>query len=254
MAEGSLGKRARCRRAERLLIRRRGDLTLSGSRRPGLQDRWKYVFDSLESIIPIYETGSSRISMFDDARMRAEAVAFAVREGELVLDLGSGPGTMASVVSRAGGIPVMLDASRRMLLAAEGENKVQAVFEHLPFRDGAFGSAVAGFSLRDSRDLVSALGEVRRSLRPGGRFAFCDLGRSDSFGRAVALGLYMYAAVPFIGALTGGRAGLGFGSLFDTYVLTLKNGALSALLAAYFSRVDLRARNLGGSIVVSCVA
>jgi demethylmenaquinone methyltransferase / 2-methoxy-6-polyprenyl-1,4-benzoquinol methylase len=224
------------------------------SRRPGLQDKWRHVFDSLESIIPIYEDGSRRISLFSDGRMRAQVVMSAVLDGSLVLDLGSGPGTMACVVSAAGGNPVLLDASRKMLLAAKGDNKVQAVFEHLPFRDGAFNSVVAGFSLRDSRDLITAVAEVRRAIPRGGRFSFCDLGKSDSFAKAVILGFYIRAVVPVVGALTGGRAGLGFSSLYDTYLLTLKNGTLVHVLETYFSQVKMISRQLGGSIVVSCVA
>ena len=56
-------------------------------------------------------------------------------------------------------------------------DRVQCVFEFLPFRPGIFGSAVAGFSLRDSQDLETALTQIRRAVRPGGRFAFCDLGK-----------------------------------------------------------------------------
>ena len=223
------------------------------SRRPGLQSRWRYVFDSLESIIPIYESGSSRISLFSDGKMRSQVVEFAVSRDQTVLDLGSGPGTMAKTVSRAGGRPVLLDASRRMLSAAQGENKVQAVFEQLPFRDGAFSSVVAGFSLRDSEDLISAIGEVRRVSTPGGRFSFCDLGKSDSFFVAVLLGLYIRVAAPLMGALTGGRPGLGFGSLYETYLLTLPNGSLQKLLARNFSQVGLASERLGGAIVVKCL-
>lgn len=223
-------------------------------RRPGLQEGWKHVFDSLESIIPVYERGSRMIALFSDRRMRREVVESAVSKGALVLDLGSGPGTMAHVVSSAGGRPVLLDASRMMLLTADGENKVQAVFESLPFRDGAFDSAVAGFSLRDSRDLFVALGEIRRVVPAGARFSFCDLGKPESLAKEVLLGLYLRAAVPLLGAAVGGRSGLAFGSLYDTYLLTLKNRDLVALLARYFSGVTLRERNLGGSIVVSCTA
>ena len=222
------------------------------SRRPGLQGKWKYVFDSLESIIPIYESGSSRISLFSDARMRLQVVKFAVARGALVLDLGSGPGTLADVVSASGGTPVLLDASRKMLLAAKGYDKVQAVYEYLPFRDGSFSAVVAGFSLRDSKDLITAVGEVRRSVGKGGKFAFCDLGKPDSFPKAVMLGFYVRTVVPLVGALTGGKAGLGFRSLYDTYVLTLTNGKLSNVLSRYFSRVHVDARQLGGMIVVSC--
>ena len=226
---------------------------MASSRRPGLQGRWRWVFDSLESIIPIYERGSSRISLFSDSRMRAEVIEFAVDEGSLVLDLGSGPGTMAALVAKAGGTPLLLDASMRMLRAARGADKVQAVFEHLPFREGTFASVVAGFSLRDSMDLVTALGEVARVTKRGGRFSFCDLGKSDSYGRAVVLGAYIRVAAPLIGAMTGGRNGLRFGSLFETYLLTLPNGSLARLLRRFFSDVSLRAARLGGSIVVRCV-
>lgn len=223
-------------------------------RRPGLQEKWRYVFDSLESIIPIYETGSSRIALFSDISMRERVVRFAVAPGSLVLDLGSGPGTMSRVATRAGGRLVLLDASRKMLLAAGDNDRVQAVFENLPFREGVFDSVIAGFSLRDSRDLGAALNEIRRAVRRGGRFAFCDLGKSDSFGKAVLLGVYLRTVVPIIGAATGGRSGLKFRSLFQTYVLTLTNGTLSDLLSRSFSKVTVDARNLGGSIVVTCSA
>lgn len=227
---------------------------MSARRRAGLQDKWKYVFDSLESIIPVYERGSSMISLFSDREMRSEAVAFAVKGDGLVLDLGSGPGTMAASATRAGGDVVLLDASRKMLGAASGENRVQAVFEHLPFRDSAFEGVIAGFSLRDSMDLVLAVAEVRRVTKAGGRFSFCDLGKPESFGKAVALGFYIRAVVPLIGAVSGGRKGLGFSSLYETYLLTLTNGSLVKLLSGYFSSASITEQRLGGSIVVRCVA
>jgi demethylmenaquinone methyltransferase/2-methoxy-6-polyprenyl-1,4-benzoquinol methylase len=226
---------------------------MSRTRAPGLQDKWRSVVDSLESVIPVYEVGSSRISLFSDTRMRRRVAEFAVEKGSLVLDLGSGPGTMAAVVGAVGGSPVLLDASIRMLRAAKGDYKVQAVFEHLPFRDGAFVSVVAGFSLRDSMDLSAAVREVARVTTRGGRFSFCDLGKSDSYGKAVLLGAYIRVAAPLIGAVSGGRLGLRFGSLFDTYLLTLPNGSLLRLLRSSFSEVSLTAERLGGSIVVKCV-
>jgi len=227
---------------------------VASSRRAGLQGRWQYVIDSLDAIIPIYESGSSRIALFSDKRMRQSVVDFAVDSPGLVLDLGSGPGTMAKVVQRAGATPVLVDASRRMLSAAQSQLMVQAVFEALPFREGAFHSAVAGFSLRDSRDLETAVCEVRRVTANGGRFAICDLGKPDSFGKAVILGLYVRLVVPMIGALTAGWAGVNFRSLYDTYLLTLTNGALSRLLGKSFSRVDLKSQRLGGAIEVFCTA
>jgi demethylmenaquinone methyltransferase / 2-methoxy-6-polyprenyl-1,4-benzoquinol methylase len=229
---------------------------MSASRRPGLQGSWRYVVDSLDSIAPFYEAGSSRISFFADGGMRTEVVKSAIKgNGELVLDLGSGPGTLARKVASAGGQPVLVDASKVMLtMAGRGFERIQCVFERLPFRDGAFDVVVAGFSLRDSQDLDSAVGEVRRVIRDGGTFSFCDLGKPDSTIGSVVLAYYLLAAVPLIGVLSGGRAGLGFASLYETYRLTLRNGQLTTLLRGHFETVSLAARQLGGAIVVSCRA
>lgn len=224
--------------------------------RPGLHSKWKGVVDSLEAIIPIYEKGSSRISMFSDKVMREEVASFAVgqKKGGLVLDLGAGPGTLSRVVAAAGGSPVLADASRKMLSNATGFDRVQCVFENLPFRPGTFESAVAGFSLRDAQDLETALGEIRGSLSGSGRFAFCDLGKPSSRVKRALVGGYIRVAPPLVGFLTGGRPGLRFGSLKDTYKLVLDNRSLSRLLSGYFKTVTVKERQMGGSIVVCCSA
>ncbi len=214
------------------------------------------MVDSLEAIIPIYEKGSSRISLFGDKVMRSEVACFAVdsEKGAQVLDLGSGPGTLSRVVAQAGGVPILADASRRMLANAAEFDRVQCVFEFLPFREASFGAAVAGFSLRDARDLETALAEIRRTVRAGGRLAFCDLGKPVSRVKAALIAAYIFVAPPLIGFLTGGRSGLRFGSLYDTYKLVLDNRSLRELLLTRFSKVAIEERQLGGAIVVRCLA
>lgn len=228
----------------------------SGEDGPGLHSKWKGVVDSLEAIIPIYEKGSSRISLFSDGEMREEVASFAVkgREGELVVDLGAGPGTLSRVVARKGGVPVLADASRKMLARAQGFDRVQCVFEHLPFRPGSIGAAVAGFSLRDAQDLATAMAEIKALLSPLGRLAFCDLGKPTSKAKARLVGAYISVAPPLIGFLTGGRPGLRFGSLRDTYRLVLDNASLKRFLSRYFREVEVKERRMGGSVVVLCSA
>lgn len=221
-------------------------------RRPGLQGRWSYVVNILQEIIPSYETASSRISLYADRRLRPQSVGLAVSPGSLVLDLGAGPGTMSRLVTKAGGRPVLLDVSRNMLRASRFENRVQAVFEFLPFQEGTFDAAVSGFALRDSVDLLIAISEVARVLKQGGRFSFCDLGKPDSTVMATVLGCYLRVMPSLIGAITSGRAGLHYSAIFDTYVLALRNAQLSALLSKFFIRVDLKESQFGGSIVAWC--
>ena len=220
-------------------------------RRPGLQHKWAYVVNSLQEIVPSYEQASSRISLFADRRMRREAVSFAVGKGDLVLDLGAGPGTMSRVVTRLGGDPVLLDASRVMLKASGFPNAVQASFEHLPFREGVFDGAVSGFAVRDAHDLPVALAQLSRVLKPRGRFAICDLGKPDDPIRALAVAVYLRTIPSIIGAASTGRVGLKYGSLFDTYNLVLHNSELTAIFSKFIGKTSIHETQMGGSIVVT---
>jgi demethylmenaquinone methyltransferase/2-methoxy-6-polyprenyl-1,4-benzoquinol methylase len=222
-------------------------------RKPGLQHKWAYVVNSLQEIVPSYERASSRISLFADRRMRSEAVSFAVTKGDLVLDLGAGPGTMSRVVAKAGGHPVLLDASRIMLKASGFPNAVQGIFEYLPFREGVFDGAVSGFALRDAHELHLALAQLSRVLRLDGRLALCDLGKPDNPVKALAVAMYIRVVPPLIGLASVGRAGLRYGSLFDTYALVLHNSELATLLTHYLGRASMHETQMGGSIVAKCV-
>jgi ubiquinone/menaquinone biosynthesis C-methylase UbiE len=49
---------------------------------------------------------------------------------------------------------------------------------HLPFEDARFDTVVSTFTLCSIADVVHALGEIRRVLKPGGQFLFLEHGRS----------------------------------------------------------------------------
>ncbi len=211
------------------------------------------MVNALQDILPSYEKVSSRISLFEDKRLRAEAAAFVVGKGGLVLDLGAGPGTMSRVAAKAGGDPVLVDASRAMLARSGFPNAVQAVFEHLPFRESAFDGALSGFAVRDAHDLPVALGQLALVLKPGARFAIADLGKPDNAFFALTIALYLRTVPAIIGLATAGRVGLKYASLYDTYVLVLRNSELAAILRRYIGPATIHETQLGGSIVVKCV-
>lgn len=50
--------------------------------------------------------------------------------------------------------------------------------EHLPFEDAGFDTVVSTFTLCSIPDVVHALREIRRVLKPGGQFLFLEHGRS----------------------------------------------------------------------------
>jgi len=148
---------------------------------------------------------------------------------------------------------VLLDASRVMLRASGFPNTVQGIFEHLPFREEVFDGAVSGFAVRDAHDLQVALAQLSRAIKPGGRFALCDLGKPDSALKDVIVAIYLRTMPAIIGLATAGRSGLRYASLYDTYQLVLHNSELVALLSKYLGPTTLHETQMGGSIVAKCV-
>ncbi|WP_200213345.1 class I SAM-dependent methyltransferase [Micromonospora coerulea] len=101
--------------------------------------------------------------------------AAAVRAGRRMLDVGTGPGTVAARALRRGAEVVAVDAEPTMLDAAQrharGAEVRQGTLPDLPFPAGGFDCAVANFVLNHVGDPAAAAAELRRVVRPGGRVA-----------------------------------------------------------------------------------
>ncbi|MFC7175616.1 class I SAM-dependent methyltransferase [Halosegnis marinus] len=121
-----------------------------------------------------------------EAELRRRSVAsLGLSTGERVLDLGAGPGVNAERLGRpvgpTGGV-VCLDYSERMTARARDRVRdapaptgvVRGDAARLPFPDESFDAAYASLSLTAMPDAAGAVREVRRVLRPGGRFAVLD--------------------------------------------------------------------------------
>ena len=106
-----------------------------------------------------------------------------VRAGSRVLDVGAGTGDQTLLAARRVGpggavlatdISVsMLDLAREAVRAAGLDNVETRVMDaqQLDLASGSFDAAIARFSLQFIPDVQQALAEVRRVLKPGGRFA-----------------------------------------------------------------------------------
>lgn len=108
----------------------------------------------------------------------ARRIARRAPHADSVLDLGTGPGQLLPhLVRRYGRAPVVgLDRSAAMLALARraapppSVRLVRADFAALPFHDRAFGLVTGTAVLHHADALGALLGEVRRVLKPGGRF------------------------------------------------------------------------------------
>lgn len=101
--------------------------------------------------------------------------AAGVEAGHRVLDVGTGPGTVAALACTRGATvtavdaePDMLDLARRQVPAADIRH---ATLPDLPFADRSFDAAVANFVINHVGDPAAAVAEIRRVVRPGGRIA-----------------------------------------------------------------------------------
>jgi len=110
-----------------------------------------------------------------------------LREGETVLDLGSGGGIdvllsakRVGTAGRAYGLDMtdeMLDLARANAAQAGVENVefLAGVIEEIPLPDAAVDVVISNCVINLSTDKPRALAEAARVLRPGGRLAFTDI-------------------------------------------------------------------------------
>ena len=120
-----------------------------------------------------------------DRAMLEEAAALA-RPSAPALDLGCGPGTVASYLRVAGLLVAGLDLSQGMLAVARerdlGVPVVQGDMRTLPFRSGSFALVVSYYALQHlpRGELRSGLDEVGRVLVPDGLLLLAThLGQGD---------------------------------------------------------------------------
>ena len=144
---------------------------------------WAPLYDACAWLLAFGSPSGIRKSTVKAARLKA---------GEAVLDVGCGTGDLTlraarrvGAAGRAAGIdasPNMLSIARRK--AAKNGSDVDfrvALIENLPFTDGEFDVALSSFVLHHLPDdlKLRGLAEVRRVLKPGGRFVAVDLKRGE---------------------------------------------------------------------------
>jgi SAM-dependent methyltransferase len=96
----------------------------------------------------------------------------AAQPGERILDLGCGDGQLTKRIADAGSSVVGIDASPEMVAAARarGIKADKGSAEKLPYPDRTFEAVFSNAVLHWVRGQDEMLSQIRRVLRPGGRF------------------------------------------------------------------------------------
>jgi demethylmenaquinone methyltransferase/2-methoxy-6-polyprenyl-1,4-benzoquinol methylase len=148
-------------------------------------------------------------------KRRTAKVTTAGLQGK-ALDIATGTGDLAMALARCPGIQHAVGVDLLPGMIALGQAKTQARglagrtslllgdAVELPFPNGAFACATAGFSLRNMPDLRRALAEMVRVVRPGGRVTTLELTPMPNGLRSRLFRWYFHRVVPLAGRVVAG--------------------------------------------------
>ena len=156
-----------------------------------------------DGVAPRYERTNSVLSFGQDrAWRRTTRAALRLRPGDRCLDVAAGTGMSTEELARSGAYAVGADMSFGMLSVGRrvrpGMPMVAANAVALPFADNTFDAVTISFGLRNIAEAGTALAEMARVTRPGGRLIVCEFSAPPSpVFRRVYLG-YLMRALPAV--------------------------------------------------------
>lgn len=154
-----------------------------------IEQRDQFIREIFATVAPQVDAWSRNFSLGFDRLWRRRTVRLSgIKEGDRVLDLCAGTGELAfllSVLVGPRGAVIGADFCEEMLDVARKKTNgsyinlsfLAADAKRLPFPDEAFDAVTVAFGMRNIPDTITALGEIRRVLRPGGSFTCLELTR-----------------------------------------------------------------------------
>lgn len=143
----------------------------------------------------LYDLGTTLFGGRISALHRRLVELAAIAPGERILDVGCGPGRLAIQAARVAGptgeacgidpAPEMVELARRKAARAGVPARFEVgVIEALPYPDDHFDVVLSSLMLHHLPDDLKrrGLAEVRRVLRPAGRFVAADFGAKPGHG------------------------------------------------------------------------
>ena len=221
------------------------------------EDKAGLVRGVFDSVAPRYDLMNDLMSLGVHRLWKAALVrALRPRPGMALLDVAGGTGDIAAAAAAEGARAVVVDINEDM--AAAGRDRALdrgrldvgwavADAEALPFTDMSQDAVTIAFGLRNVTGREKALAEMRRVLKPGGRFFCMEFSHVEAPVLRDLYDRYAFGVLPRLGALVAGDADA-YRYLAESIARFPDREALAASMrAAGFGRV--RWSILSGGIV-----
>ena len=178
-----------------------------------LQQRDLFIKHIFSTVAPYVDLLSSGFSFGIDHFWRKKAVTLSgIHEGERVLDVCTGTGELAVLLARKVGLRGTVtgaDFCEEMLARARGKTNghypnlsyILSDAKQLPFADNTFDAVTVAFGMRNIPDTIPALQEIKRVLRPGGKFICLELTRPQTKWFRSLYEWYVFRVMPFVAEL-----------------------------------------------------
>lgn len=175
-----------------------------GRQQVGADERRSRIRRVFEAVAPRYDLMNDLMS-FGIHRLWKRTLRRRCRGIDgIVVDLAGGTGDVARLLAGESRLTIVCDPSLAMMTEGRrtGDRHIHWLggeAEALPFADGSVDLLTVSFGLRNATRLGAALAEIRRVLKPGGRFACLEFSRPH-WWLAPFYDLYSWLVIPRLGA------------------------------------------------------
>jgi demethylmenaquinone methyltransferase/2-methoxy-6-polyprenyl-1,4-benzoquinol methylase len=177
-----------------------------------LKDRTD-IGNMFDSIARRYDFLNHLLSFGIDRKWREKAVrkiSESFKNPEII-DVATGTGDLAIEAVKQGAVKVtgidisekMLEIGRQKIAAGNFGNVIELIkcdSEDICFEDNTFDAAMAAFGVRNFRDPVKGLSEMRRVVKHGGLVVILEFSKPDGFIFKHLYNFYFRNFLPFTGA------------------------------------------------------
>ncbi|MEV7420853.1 demethylmenaquinone methyltransferase [Streptomyces sp. NPDC089919] len=210
------------------------------------------VATMFDGVAANYDVTNDVLSLGQSRLWRKEvAKAVGARPAHLVLDLAAGTATSSLPFAATGAYVVPCDFSLGMLREGKRRNPhlplTAGDATKLPFKDDTFDTVTISFGLRNVQDTETALREMHRVTKPGGKVVICEFSQPTWAPFRTVYTEYLMRALPPVARAVSSNP--------DAYVYLAESirewpdqPALAALLQKA-GWADVAWRNLTGGVV-----